>query len=206
MRRAAALGGVLALVCAPAPMQAGPDLTAGEDVSTSAPPVGLVFGRALDIAGQPLRLVSPVRPGAASGATLRYSGPIARPRGIPVRYAAVSSNFGPRIHPLIGTLRFHAGIDLPAPSGTPVHATATGMVTYAGWLGGYGLCVIVDHGGGYTTLFGHLSAAHAALGALVHSGQVLGRVGSTGQSTGPHLHYEVRRDAVPVDPRRYLAS
>lgn len=171
-----------------------------------APPVGLVFGRALDIAGQPLRLVSPARAAAASGAALRYAGPIARPRGMPVRFAAVSGNYGPRIHPLVGTLRFHAGIDLPAPSGTPVHATAAGMVIYAGWLGGYGLCVIVDHGGGYTTLFGHLSAANAAPGALVQSGQVLGRVGSTGQSTGPHLHYEVRRDAVPVDPRRYLAG
>lgn len=199
--RAAVLAAVLAAAIAVA------DAAQAEPDPSASPPAGLVFGRALDIAGQPLRLTRPMTAGPGRAViTARYAGPSALPRGMPLRAWGISSRYGTRLHPLTGTLRFHAGIDLPAPIGTSVHATAPGMIAYAGWMGGYGLCVIVDHGGGYTTLFGHLSSASTGSGVLVQAGQVLGRVGSTGQSTGPHLHYEVRRDAMPVDPRSYLGG
>lgn len=174
------------------------------DLNSPQSPPAIVFGRALDIAGTPLRLA--VRPtgGYPDFGQSTYRGPIVRPNGLPLRAASMSSSFGMRYHPLSGGLRFHAGLDLAAPTGTPVHATAPGVVSFAGWYGGYGLCVAVDHGGGTATLFGHLSATSARAGDRIEAGDILGRVGSTGQSTGPHLHYEVRRGGRPVDPRGYL--
>lgn len=163
----------------------------------------VVFGRSLDIEGTPLRLeqahVSRSFKGIGDG---RLAG--IRPNGLPLRGNFISSGFGMRLHPMGGGLKLHAGLDFPAPAGTAVHATAPGVVVFAGWSGGYGLCLVVAHGGGTTTLFGHLSAIAAAPGDTVAAGQLIGRVGSTGRSTGPHLHYEVRRDGRPVDPRSYL--
>jgi murein DD-endopeptidase MepM/ murein hydrolase activator NlpD len=101
--------------------------------------------------------------------------------------------------------RMHEGIDIGAPSGTPIRAAAAGTVIYAGWLGGYGNLVVIDHGGGVATAYGHQSSIAAGYGATVAQGQVIGYVGSTGHSTGPHLHFEVRINGVPQDPLGYLS-
>jgi murein DD-endopeptidase MepM/ murein hydrolase activator NlpD len=99
--------------------------------------------------------------------------------------------------------RMHEGIDIAAPTGTPIVAAAAGTVIYAGWMGGYGNMVIIDHGNGVATAYGHQSAIYVTAGA-VSQGQVIGAVGSTGHSTGPHLHFEVRINGSPVDPMGYL--
>jgi murein DD-endopeptidase MepM/ murein hydrolase activator NlpD len=117
----------------------------------------------------------------------------------------LESGFGGRRNPFGGSsLEFHSGQDIEAPSGTPIAAAASGTVTYAGWMNGYGNLVIVDHGGGLTTRYGHQSRIEVKVGQSVTRGQLLGLVGSTGRSTGPHLHYEVRINDHPVDPRQYL--
>jgi len=114
----------------------------------------------------------------------------------------ITSGFGLRRHPLFGIVHRHQGVDIAAPWGTPVRAAAAGTVVYAGWFGGYGKLVVVDHGGGVATLYGHLSSIAVSPGDRVAAGDVLGRVGSTGYSTGPHLHFEIRVDGRPVDPLR----
>ena len=101
--------------------------------------------------------------------------------------------------------RMHEGIDIAAAEGTQIRAAASGTVIYAGWLGGYGNLVVIDHGGGIATAYGHQSGIAAGNGAYVAQGQVIGYVGSTGHSTGPHLHFEVRVNGVPVDPLGYLS-
>lgn len=116
----------------------------------------------------------------------------------------ITSMFGWRIHPITGNQRFHAGTDLGAPTGTPVLAAARGQVATSDWLGGYGLTVILNHGSAQQTLYGHLSELLVQPGQWVEPGTVIGRVGSTGNSTGPHLHFEVRHLTqngwVAVDP------
>jgi peptidoglycan hydrolase-like protein with peptidoglycan-binding domain len=106
----------------------------------------------------------------------------------------VTSGFGPR------GIRFHAGIDIPAPRGAPVAAAGSGVVTFAGWNDGFGRLVVVAHGSGVETYYAHLSRFGAAPGESVASGETIGRVGSTGRSTGPHLHFEVRVRGAAVDP------
>ncbi|MCS7234549.1 MAG: peptidoglycan DD-metalloendopeptidase family protein [Armatimonadota bacterium] len=115
---------------------------------------------------------------------------------------SLTSGFGLRRHPLFGIVRAHHGVDIAAPWGTPVQAAAAGTVVYAGWFGGYGKLVVVDHGGGLATLYGHLSSIAVSAGQRVRRGDVVGRVGSTGYSTGPHLHFEIRVNGRPVDPLR----
>lgn len=123
---------------------------------------------------------------------------------LPVPTARLSSSFGPRVHPIFGTTRLHAGMDLAAPTGTPIGAAAPGTVVTAGVLGGYGNAVVIDHGGGLSTLYAHQSALAVTVGQVVGAGEAVGRVGSTGNSTGPHLHFEVRVLGTPVDPVNYL--
>ncbi len=114
------------------------------------------------------------------------------------------SGFGYRTHPILGTKRFHAGIDIGAPYGTAVKAAAGGEVIQAGYFGGYGYSIMIYHGGGYATWYAHLSSINVSLGQMVERGSVIGRVGSTGWSTGPHLHFEIRINGVPQNPMGYL--
>ena len=120
--------------------------------------------------------------------------------------ASVSSPFGYRTDPFLGRPELHPGVDLVQDYGSEIHATAGGRVTHAGPMGGYGDMVEVDHGNGLVTRYGHLSEILVAEGQEVTAGALLGRLGSTGRSTGPHLHYEVRVDGEPVDPERFLAA
>jgi murein DD-endopeptidase MepM/ murein hydrolase activator NlpD len=106
--------------------------------------------------------------------------------------APITSKFGWRTHPLTGNRRFHSGLDIAAPSGSPVVATAAGTVISAGWNGGYGKAVIIQHSGTQQTLYGHLSEVSVQAGQTIAQGTVIGLVGSTGNSTGPHLHFESR--------------
>ena len=114
--------------------------------------------------------------------------------------ARVSSGFGMRLHPLLGFMRFHRGIDLRASWGTPIVAAADGRVASAGWGGGHGRQVQISHAGGIATSYSHMSRIAASAGQMVRQGQVIGYVGSSGLSTGPHLHYEVSRNGRPVNP------
>jgi murein DD-endopeptidase MepM/ murein hydrolase activator NlpD len=112
--------------------------------------------------------------------------------------------FGERTDPFSGEGARHTGVDISAPMGTAVKATADGVVLSAGWNGGYGRCVIVDHGNGYQTWYGHLSKIDVMEGEEIRQGETLGLVGMTGRATGPHLHYEVRIHSTPVNPYRFL--
>jgi murein DD-endopeptidase MepM/ murein hydrolase activator NlpD len=116
----------------------------------------------------------------------------------------ISSTFGPRTDPFLRVPAMHTGIDFRGEIGQPVYATAAGTVTTAGWIGGYGRMVEIDHGNGLATRYGHLSEITVAVGENVRIGQEIGRMGSTGRSTGPHLHYETRVDGEAVDPQKFL--
>ncbi|MDZ8240001.1 MAG: peptidoglycan DD-metalloendopeptidase family protein [Nostoc sp. ChiQUE01a] len=118
--------------------------------------------------------------------------------------APTSSPFGWRMHPVLGYRRFHAGMDFAASYGSTIRAADSGTVIFAGWYGGYGRAVIIDHGKGITTLYGHTSELYVTDGQGVERGQAIAAVGSTGLSTGPHLHFEVRRNGSPVNPADYL--
>lgn len=147
------------------------------------------------------------RSGLLSGRTVAWLAAV--PAIPPLRMATwqdyrVSSRFGWRIHPVGGNARLHNGVDLPQPTGTPVFATADGVVTGVGWQpAGLGLSVCIKHPTGYQTLYGHLSTYLVKQGDTVRRGRLIGRVGSTGRSTGPHLHYTVLYRGKPVDPAQY---
>ncbi|MEI9403724.1 peptidoglycan DD-metalloendopeptidase family protein [Mesorhizobium argentiipisi] len=117
---------------------------------------------------------------------------------------AVTSPFGVRTDPILGSAALHTGMDFRAPVGMPAKVTAAGVVTRAGWAGGYGRMVEVDHGNGFATRYGHLSEIDVSVGQKLAAGDVIGKTGSSGRSTGPHLHYEVRHDGEAVDPLRFL--
>lgn len=130
---------------------------------------------------------------------------------VPVRKPLIgeivmTSPFGIRMHPLLRRLAIHTGLDLRGDLGEPVRATATGKVTIAGRQGGYGNMVEISHGGGLVTRFGHLSEISVKLGQVVLIGEMVGRIGSTGRSTGPHLHYETRANGEAVDPQKFLSA
>ncbi len=118
----------------------------------------------------------------------------------------ITSGYGPRIDPFMGRMALHAGMDIKEEPGTPVRATAGGKVVSAGWSGGYGNMVEIEHENDMSTRYGHLSMISVTEGQYVSPGTILGRVGSTGRSTGPHLHYEVRIDGEAVDPGRFLRA
>lgn len=200
-----------------------PAVASSEQVASKVPaptteaegPVRITVSRAIDLTGGSI----PARRATVSGATIVdltgrsairvLSGPesdlvdaglgsIGRQ---PIN-GVLTSGFGLRWHPLLGGYRRHSGVDLAAPTGTPVRAASSGRISTAGWQGGYGLLVAVDHGKSTQTRYGHLSRIAVSPGQDVRSGDVIGYVGTTGLSTGPHLHYEVRVEGVAVNPRR----
>ncbi|HZU63034.1 MAG TPA: M23 family metallopeptidase [Novosphingobium sp.] len=126
------------------------------------------------------------------------------PSRMPVEGVHLTSDFGMRWHPILGGRREHKGVDLAGPVGTPVHATADGTVARADWFSGYGLYIQLEHGGNLETRYGHMSRLNVAAGQYVHKGDVIGYIGTTGRTTGPHLHYEVRIDGVAVNPVPYM--
>jgi murein DD-endopeptidase MepM/ murein hydrolase activator NlpD len=122
----------------------------------------------------------------------------------PIRAGILTDGFGMRFHPILHVMLMHEGIDIEAQVGTPVHATGDGVVAYTGRRGGYGNVVEVNNGFGYSTLFGHLSKFLVKVGQKIKRGQVIALSGDTGLSTGPHLHYEVRKNGVHLDPTSYF--
>jgi len=129
---------------------------------------------------------------------------VAVPSIAPVQGFHLSSTFGEREHPILGGMRMHKGLDLAVPAGTPIRAPADGVVEKASWFGSYGNFIEIAHGGNMETRYGHLSAYNVVEGQQVHKGDVIGYVGTTGRSTGPHLHYEVRIGGEAVDPMPYM--
>ncbi len=128
------------------------------------------------------------------------------PQALPAQFNYISSGYGSRIDPIAGGAAFHPGLDFKGPVGAPVYAAAAGRVIAAGPRSGYGNCVDIDHGNGMVTRYAHLSAFSTRPGATVKTGTAIGAIGNTGRSTGPHLHFEVRINDQPVNPRPFLES
>lgn len=137
--------------------------------------------------------------GEPSGGAVRSSGGWHRPA-----VGRLSSRYGMRFHPILRRHKLHSGLDIAAGHGSPIKAAKSGRVLFSGWKRGYGNTVIIDHGGGITTLYGHASRLKARAGQAVEAGQLIAHVGSTGYSTGPHLHFEVRKSGRPINPAPYL--
>lgn len=183
----------------------GCDVGAGDGLNLQAisetdQPIGFVSGPGLDIIGDPI--VSYATRSRFSG---QQNGPTGIPfvgnLGSPLSAFSVSSIFGERFHPILRTNRMHSGIDLAAPTGSRVYSAGGGVVTLANWDGGYGLSVRIRHSTGVETRYAHLSSLFVHQGQSVAAGEAIGAVGSTGLSTGPHLHYELRINGVPNNPR-----
>lgn len=136
----------------------------------------------------------------------REQGAISIPSMQPIDNVKLTSSFGVRSDPFHGGAAMHAGVDLPGPTGTPIYATADGVVGRSGRAGGYGNLVTVNHGKGIETRYGHLSKILVAANTRVRRGQLIGLMGSTGRSTGSHLHYEVRVDGTPVNPMPFMQN
>ncbi|MEP3051957.1 MAG: M23 family metallopeptidase [Erythrobacter sp.] len=142
-----------------------------------------------------------------SGSTSSTAQPsISIPSRMPLDGSQLTSSYGIRTHPVLGGRRRHNGVDLAAPTGTPIYATADGIVGKAEWFSSYGLYIRIDHGADLETRYAHMSRLAVAAGQWVSKGDVIGYVGSTGRSTGPHLHYEVRIDGVAVNPIPYMVE
>ncbi len=176
-------------------LNAPPSGVGGPFVPLKADPAGPMFERALD------RIAMDLSSAMRLAHTVRQL-PLKRP----LAGGDISSSFGTRIDPFYRRAAFHAGLDLRDEPGASVRATAAGTVVTAGWSGGYGNLIEIEHANGVSTRYGHLSAMSVREGQIVEAGAVIGRVGSTGRSTGPHLHYEVRIDDEPVDPLRFLKA
>ena len=128
------------------------------------------------------------------------------PQVLPASLAFISSGFGYRADPFTGGAAFHAGLDFRGPIGAPIYAAAKGVVSFAGQKSGYGNCIEIDHGNGLMTRYAHMSAFRTLLGKAINAGDVIGAIGSTGRSTGPHLHFEVRIHDRAVNPRPFLEA
>ena len=157
-----------------------------------------ISGEMLDVSNQIAELS---RQAAASGSVPMGDGTLIWPTP---SCTTNSSAYGWRIHPIYGTRKFHAGEDIPAGYGAQILAAASGRVVTAGWVSGYGNYTVIDHGGGLMTAYGHQSSFAVSVGQTVTQGQVIGYVGSTGNSTGPHLHFEVYVNGATVDPKSYF--
>ncbi len=145
-------------------------------------------------------------PSAIAPAVSGLRAAVSIPSRMPVEGVRLTSSFGMRVHPVLGGRRAHKGVDLGAPVGTPVLATADGEVGKAEWFSSYGLYIQLEHGASLETRYGHLSRLNVFAGQRVRKGDVIGYVGSTGRSTGPHLHYEVRIGGAAVNPVPYMQS
>lgn len=150
--------------------------------------------------GQRIYLVSGMAPKETVNNTPRTSSPTLRSFRAPLKSMTITSKYGTRVHPVTGKRTTHHGVDLRAPMNTPVYAPYAGVVTYSGWMSGYGKIVIIDHGGGYTTRYGHLNRWMVNKGTKVRKGQLIAKTGNTGISTGPHLHYEIRKNGNSLNP------
>lgn len=139
---------------------------------------------------------------SSSGSTTKYTG--GKMKWPVPSSSAISSPFGYRINPISGTSELHTGLDIPAVTGSSIIAPANGTVIYSGWQNGYGYTLMIDYGNSTVTLFGHCSSLNASNGQKVVAGQVVAKVGTTGYSTGPHLHFEVRNAGKPIDPMGYV--
>jgi murein DD-endopeptidase MepM/ murein hydrolase activator NlpD len=199
------------------------DIAASADVSVGALAAAnhlsedtiLSLGRVLTL--PPPGTYAPTR-AAAPQAARSAQAPVPAPAGAPsappgaARHLAllwpsggiVTSRFGWRVHPIFGGREFHTGMDIATRYGSPVAAARAGVVRFVGWKSGYGRIIVVEHDGGIETAYSHLSATLVSPGQQVARGQTIGRIGSSGWSTGPHLFFEVRRNGVPIDPARYL--
>jgi murein DD-endopeptidase MepM/ murein hydrolase activator NlpD len=190
------LGSGLILACAV------PALADDAAEPPATPSVHITVGRGADLEGRPA-YAQRSNVATAAEVSLTYTPPPQAgviPARMPLAKDRLTSRFGMRVDPVTGIYGPHSGIDLAAPVGTPIHATADGVVGAASWFGGYGLMVVIESGGGLETRFAHMSRVAVTPGERVHAGDVLGYVGSTGTSTGPHLHYETRLKGHPVDP------
>ena len=162
---------------------------------------------------KPAGFVAPSqKPAFTAAAPFAAAVPFAAPRTVsipsrvPVEGVRLTSEYGMRWHPVIGGRRAHKGVDLAGPIGTPVHASADAVVGKAEWFSSYGLYVALEHGGDIETRYGHMSRLNVYAGQHVHKGDLIGFVGSTGRSTGPHLHYEVHAAGKPVNPLDYVLN
>lgn len=160
-----------------------------------------------------VRSAAPAVPGTGAAGGTTGTAPAAGSPGtagtattwqLPLRDARITSPFGMRTHPVTGIYKLHSGTDFAAATGTPVSAVASGTVRFAGYQGGNGNAVVIDHGDGISTLYGHASALLVKPGDHVRAGEPILRAGSTGYATGPHLHLEVRKDDKPMDPLPWL--
>jgi murein DD-endopeptidase MepM/ murein hydrolase activator NlpD len=191
----AVVAGMVGLMCAAAPAQASDDDDPYGDVSDAN---GSALGKG-DAGFSNLFSSLQRMDGAVKSAAYI-------PSGRPVAKLSLTSNFGVRSDPFNGGARMHKGIDIPGPIGTPVYATADGIVSRAGWASGYGNLVQISHGGGMETRYGHMSKLIVAANSYVRRGQIIGLMGSTGRSTGSHLHYEVRLDGAAINPMPFVAG
>jgi murein DD-endopeptidase MepM/ murein hydrolase activator NlpD len=188
------------------PAQGGPGTNTGEAApDADQERLDLVQRRLAAGVGEMYRLAAVARATQQAVLGTPAAAPAAPPTGRPANWPArgeVSSPFGYRV--FRGQQDYHTGIDIVLPYGTGVQATGPGLVVGSGWQPGYGWCVLVDHGAGFHTLYAHLSATAVAVGDSTAPGDVIGYSGSSGNSTGPHLHYEIWRDGQPVDPRPFM--
>lgn len=170
-----------------------------------------------DAQGGPLELLTTGRDGSIDPRFERLGLSVARmealentldtiPQYLPADRYSISSFFGVRRDPFTGRAAMHPGLDIRGAYGAPIYAAAAGTISYAGPMSGYGNAVEITHGNGLVTRYGHMSATHAKVGAHVTAGTVIGAIGSTGRSTGPHLHFEVRLNGTAIDPRPFLES
>ena len=193
----AAFAGLLTVAAAPARAE-----SAGYVAPAAAPAAGA--GIAAEGADRQFRQLFASWDRAATPATAPAS--VAVPSRTPLDSYRMSSNYGMRSHPVLGGLRGHKGVDMAAPSGSPIYATADGLVSKAEWFSSYGNFIAIGHGGELETRYGHLSRIAVSAGQRVRKGDLIGYVGSTGRSTGPHLHYEVRVAGQAVDPAPYMTD
>lgn len=193
----AAVAGLLTIAAAPAQAE-----TAGYVAPSAAPNAGTgLSNEASDRQFQQL-FASWERPSERPSIATS----VAVPSRTPLDSYRMTSDYGMRNHPVLGGRRKHDGLDMAAPSGTPIYATADGIVEKAEWFGGYGNYVAINHGADLETRFGHMSRYTVSAGQRVRKGDLIGYVGSTGRSTGPHLHYEVRVAGLAVDPTPYMTE